>query len=304
MIFLKLTTFFNNKGEKRAGWVENNRIYDCYETSNGDLPDNVLEFIKNHERYLPKWQQLKGNGAGGFELNQVTLTAPLPNPPSVRDFIAFEEHMVNAGKRVGLPVAPEWYEIPVFYFSNHLAIRGHNEEIERPPFCHWLDYELEIACVIGKEGKNIQADEAEDYIFGYTILNDWSARDLQSKEMKVGLGPAKGKDFANSIGPYIVTKDELESYRMGERYDLNMTAKVNGKILSEGNFKNVYYTFGQMIERAAQGVTLYPGDIIGSGTVGKGCLLELGPDVQRWLEPGDTVELEIDAIGKLTNRVI
>jgi 2-keto-4-pentenoate hydratase/2-oxohepta-3-ene-1,7-dioic acid hydratase in catechol pathway len=304
MIFLKLTTFINKKGEKRAGWVENNRLYDLYETSNGDLPDNVLDFIKNHERYLPKWQQLKGNGVGGFELDQVTLTAPLPNPPSVRDFIAFEEHMVNAGKRVGLPVAPEWYEIPVFYFTNHLAIRGHNEEIERPPLCNWLDYELEIACVIGKEGKNIQADEARDYIFGYTILNDWSARDLQSKEMKVGLGPAKGKDFANSIGPYIVTKDELEPYRMGQRYDLNMTARVNGKILSEGNFKNVYYTFGQMIERASQGVTLYPGDIIGSGTVGKGCLLELGPDVHGWLEPGDTVELEIEAIGKLTNRVI
>ena len=301
---MKLTSFINPKGEKRAGWVENNLIYDLSESSNGVLPDNVLDFIKHQERYFPIWQQLKGDRAGGYDLEQVTLTAPLTNPPSVRDFIAFEEHMVNAGKRVGLPVAPEWYEIPVFYFTNHMAVRGPNEEIERPPHCKWLDFELEIACVIGKEGKNIKVDEAEDYIFGYTVLNDWSARDLQAKEMKVGLGPAKGKDFANSIGPYLVTKDELEPYRVGDRYDLTMTAKVNGKILSEGNSKRIYYTFGQMIERASQGVTLYPGDIIGSGTVGKGCLLELGPDVHRWLEPGDTVELEIEGIGKLANRII
>jgi 2-keto-4-pentenoate hydratase/2-oxohepta-3-ene-1,7-dioic acid hydratase in catechol pathway len=145
---------------------------------------------------------------------------------------------------------------------------------------------------------------AEDYIFGYTIFNDWSARDFQQKEMKVGLGPAKGKDFATSIGPVIVTKDELENYRVGKGFNLSMSAKVNGKLLSKGNAKDMYYSFGQMIERASAGVTLYPGDIIGSGTVGTGCLLELGQEVHRWLEPGDTVELEIEGIGQLRNLII
>lgn len=139
--------------------------------------------------------------------------------------------------------------------------------------------------------------------FGYTILNDWSARDLQAKEMKVGLGPAKGKDFTTTIGPYIVTKDELEPYKLGDRYNLDMVARVNGAQLSKGNFKDIHYTFGDMIERASDGVTLYPGDIIGSGTVGTGCILELGTE-GKWLEPGDTVELEITGIGKLKNIVV
>jgi 2-keto-4-pentenoate hydratase/2-oxohepta-3-ene-1,7-dioic acid hydratase in catechol pathway len=301
MILLKLITFINQEGKKKAGWVEGNNVFDLHEVSNGELPDNVLDLIKGYERYLPKLQKLEGKST---PLDEINLTTPLPNPPSVRDFIAFEEHMLNAGKRVGLPPVPEWYEIPVFYFTNHLALRGPNDKVERPPSCKLLDYELEMACVIGKEGKNIKAEEAEEYIFGYTILNDWSARDLQSKEMKVGLGPAKGKDFANSIGPYIVTKDELEAYRIGDRFDLSMTASVNGKMLSEGNFKDIYYSFGQMIERASEGVTLYPGEVIGSGTVGRGCLLELGPEIHRWLEPGDMVELEVEGLGKLRNTVV
>ena len=199
---------------------------------------------------------------------------------------------------------PEWYEIPVFYFSNHLAIKGPEDKISMPVESKMLDYELEVACVIGKQGKNIRADEAEEYIFGYCILNDWSARDCQRQEMKVGLGPAKGKDFATSIGPWILTKDELENLKSGKGFDMTMKAKVNGVLLSKGNMKDIYYSFGEMLERASAGVTLYPGEIIGSGTVGTGCILEHGTEVHRWLQPGDEVVFEIDRLGVLRNWII
>lgn len=301
---MKFITFINAKGRQKAGWIKDENVYDMNLVSNGELPDNLLELIKNYSGYLPVLKSLEDNAEPSAQLNEVTLTAPLPNPPSVRDFMAFELHVLNARKLTGRKVPEEWYEIPAFYFTNHLVLSGHNEKIERPPGCFALDYELELGCIVGKEGKNIKAEEAEDYILGYTIFNDWSARDLQQKEMKIGLGPAKGKDFATTIGPVIVTKDELEKYRSGRGFDLTMTAKVNGELLSKGNAKDLYYSFGQMIERASAGVTLYPGDILGSGTVGTGCLLELGPEVHRWLEPGDSVELEITGIGKLKNQII
>jgi 2-keto-4-pentenoate hydratase/2-oxohepta-3-ene-1,7-dioic acid hydratase in catechol pathway len=199
---------------------------------------------------------------------------------------------------------PEWYKFPVFYFSNHLAIKGDGEEIIKPRKSDCLDYELEIACIIGKEGRNITKEGADEYIFGYCILNDWSARDLQQEEIKVGLGPAKGKDFSTSIGPWIVTKDELEPFRQGKGFNLSMRTRVNGILLSEGNMKDIFYSFAEMIARASEGVTLYPGEIIGSGTVGTGCILELGQAVHRWLEPGDRVEMEIDKLGVLKNRII
>lgn len=302
MIFV---TFIDHQGKQKAGWIRENMVYDMHQAGRGDLPDNMLDFIRGGSANLEKAKELERQELppAGL-LNEVVLKAPIPNPPSVRDFMAFEEHLVNAGKQTGLTVAREWYEIPAFYFSNHLVISGTDEQVERPPKCLALDYELEIACVIGKEGKDIKAEDADEYIFGYTIFNDWSARDLQMKEMKIGLGPAKGKDFATSIGPYIVTKDDLEEYRERDRYNLNMTAKVNGEVLSRGNAKNMYYSFGQMIERASAGVKLYPGDVIGSGTVGTGCILELGTEVHRWLEPGDEIELEITGLGSLRNTII
>ncbi|MGP4072890.1 fumarylacetoacetate hydrolase family protein [Piscibacillus sp. B03] len=293
---MKFVTFQDPKGNTQYGITDDLHVYPLGE----EFPRTMLEFIQNHNQYM---SQLNISELDKTHLlKEVNLLAPLPNPPSIRDFMAFEEHIVNAAKQIGIEVAEAWYEIPAFYFTNHLVVSGHQDHVERPPKCMALDYELEMACVIGKEGKNIKASEAEDYIFGYTILNDWSARDLQAKEMKVGLGPAKGKDFATSIGPYIVTKDELEPYKLGDRYDLDMVARVNGTQLSKGNFKDIHYTFGDMIERASDGVTLYPGDIIGSGTVGTGCILELGEE-GKWLEIGDTVELEITGLGKLENRV-
>jgi 2-keto-4-pentenoate hydratase/2-oxohepta-3-ene-1,7-dioic acid hydratase in catechol pathway len=305
---MKFITFMKKDGTVRAGWIDSsNMAVDMHEASNGTLPDNMLAFIENHAAFMEYIQENKGlieTGNGSYPLKEVTLNAPLPNPKSVRDFYAFEQHVKTARENRGLEMIPEWYEIPVFYFTNHLAIKGPEDEIIRPQACEWLDYELEIACVIGKEGRNIKTKDAEQHIFGFFIMNDWSARDLQRHEMKVGLGPAKGKDFATSFGPYLVTKDELETLKSEKGYNLQMTARVNGRELSSGNVKDLYYSFGEMIERASAGTTLYPGEVIGSGTVGTGCILELGTDVHRWLEPGDEVELEIEGLGVLKNKII
>ncbi|WP_413785392.1 fumarylacetoacetate hydrolase family protein [Cytobacillus sp. IB215316] len=301
---MKYVTFKTEAGIERAGWLHEEKIVDMHAISGGKLPHNLLHFIENYDSYINLLNNVHLCNDAIYALEEVNICAPLPKPPSVRDFYAFEDHVKTARSRRGLQVIPEWYEMPVFYFSNHQAITGPDELIKKPKNCNRLDYELEIACVIGKQGTNISRIEAEDYIFGYTIMNDWSARDIQAKEMKVGLGPAKGKDFATSIGPYIVTKDELEKYKIGDLYDLQMVAKVNGSTTSVGNFNTIYYSFAQMIERASKDVTLYPGDIIGSGTVGTGCILELGPEKQRWLEPGDLVELEITGLGILKNTIV
>lgn len=304
---MKFLTFQKKDGSIRAGWLRNQQfVVDMHEASKGILPKSMLHFIENQAffmSYIESNPSLNESDRGVYRLEDVILKAPLPNPKSVRDFYAFEDHVKTARQNRGLDMIPEWYEMPVFYFSNHLAIKGPEEIIPRPKGCFWLDYELEIACVIGKEGRNIKASEADEYIFGYCVMNDWSARDIQRKEMKVGLGPAKGKDFATSIGPYIVTKDELCDHRVEDKYDLLMTAKVNGHLLSEGNMNELYFSFAEMIERASNGTTLYPGEIIGSGTVGSGCILELGTDVHRWLEPGDEVELEIAGLGVLKNKI-
>lgn len=301
---MRFVTFLKKDGVSRAGWMlGDDHVVDMYESSKGKLPSDMLSFLEKHEQYLGIISSLSEPLDGVYALEEVELLAPLTNPRSFRDFYGFEKHVKTARQNRGLDMIPEWYEIPVFYFSNHMAMKGPNQVITRPSKCEWLDYELEIACVIGKEGTNIKACEAEDYIFGYCILNDWSARDLQRQEMKVGLGPAKGKDFATSIGPVIISKDEIDAFRALKGYDLVMTAKVNGELLSKGNFKDIHYSFVEMIERASDGVTLYPGEIIGSGTVGSGCILELGTEVHRWLEPGDEVELEITGLGVLKNRI-
>jgi fumarylacetoacetate (FAA) hydrolase len=221
-----------------------------------------------------------------YALDDVRLLAPVLHPPSVRDFYAFEQHVARARElRSAGPVPPEWYEIPVFYFSNPAAIYGPDEEIPYPEGTEELDYELEVAAVIGAEGR----------IGGFTIMNDWSARDLQRLEMKVGLGPSKGKDFATSLGPVLVTPDEFDG-RSGE-----MVARVNGDERSRGDLSDMYHSWESIVEHAARNTQLRPGDVLGSGTVGSGCLLEAGDG--RWLEPGDVVELEVAGIGVLRSRV-
>jgi 2-keto-4-pentenoate hydratase/2-oxohepta-3-ene-1,7-dioic acid hydratase in catechol pathway len=241
----------------------------------------------------------------GTSFSQVELRSPIVKPTSIRDFYAFEQHVKTANENRGREVPKQWYEIPVFYFTNHTAIFGPGDVIPYPVGSEKLDYELEVAAVIGKEGKDIKLEEAEDYIFGYMIYNDWSARDIQAQEMAVGLGPAKGKDFAQSFGPYLVTPDELKDRHTGRPgvYDLEMIARVNGKETSRGNWKDIHWSFGEMLARASAGVTLYPGDVIGSGTVGTGCLLEITKGQGPYLQSGDVVELEIERLGVLRNTV-
>ena len=226
----------------------------------------------------------------------VRLMAPLPRPRTIRDFYAFEAHVRNARARRGLGMIEEWYRFPVFYFSNPNAVFGPGDEVPGPADTRMLDFELEVAAVLGRSGRNIRAEEAGEYIAGYMIMNDWSARDLQREEMKVGLGPAKGKDFATSLGPWLVTPDELPS-----DLSLTMTARINGREVSRGNLGDLHFSFGQMLERASRDCTLYPGEVIGSGTVGTGCLLET--EAVPWLQPGDLVELEVEGLGLLRNTV-
>jgi fumarylacetoacetate (FAA) hydrolase len=243
--------------------------------------------------------------APAFHLaTQVTLHPPVSRPGAFRDFYGFEAHVKNARARRGLPVPSEWYEFPAFYFSNPGAFIGDGAAMKKPAWTEALDYELEIACVIGVHARDVAPDRWRSVVAGFTILNDWSARDVQRREMAIGLGPAKGKDFATSLGPALVTLDELEPSRRGDHYDLAMEARVDGATLSRGNVKDLHYTFGQMIARASQDVYLFPGDVIGSGTVGTGCLLELGPEAHPWLQPGDEVALEIERLGTLTNTVV
>jgi fumarylacetoacetate (FAA) hydrolase len=303
----------------RGGVVVNEQIYnlqhfcDWAQTQHGvrfkNLPHTIQDFVEldraARQALADLAPQLPNANLEYHALSDVALRAPLELPPSVRDFYAFEQHVKTARANRGQSVQPEWYQVPVFYFTNHRAIYSPEDYVPVPRDCKALDFELEMACVIGKAGRDITAASASEYIAGYFIMNDWSARDLQAVEMTVGLGPAKGKDFATSFGPFLMTPEELEPRRLEgkELFDLTMTARLNGKEVSRGNFKDINYTFPQMIERASANVWLMPGDVIGSGTVGTGCLLEHGDKRERWLQTGDVVELEIDLLGVLRNTI-
>ena len=234
------------------------------------------------------------------------MRKPIPRVASVRDFYAFEQHVATCRRARGLEMPREWYEVPVFYFSNPAGVIGHDEDVAAPTGCQMLDYELELACVIGKICRDVPADyRAWEYVAGFTVMNDWSARDLQRLEMAVGLGPSKGKDFATSLGPELVSFDELADHYRDGRLHLEMTAGVNGRVLSRGNSGTMYWTWPQLIAHASRDTVLVPGDVLGSGTVGTGCILELTPEIAGgWLKPGDVVELTIEGIGTLRNRVV
>jgi fumarylacetoacetate (FAA) hydrolase len=230
---------------------------------------------------------------------------PILQPPSLRDFYAFEQHVGTMWKRRGGEIPEAWYRLPVFYFSNVSELRGPGDPVWRPAASNELDYELEVAALIDTPATNLPSERGEEAIGGYLVLNDWSARDLQREETTVRLGPAKGKDFASSIGPWLVTPDELADARRGKGYDLAMTAAVNGDELSRGNWASIQFSFGEMVARAGADVRLRPGDLLGSGTVGTGCLLEIRDEkLKRWLEPGDTVSLTVERLGTLTSPVV
>jgi fumarylacetoacetate (FAA) hydrolase len=232
------------------------------------------------------------------------LLAPVPRPGALRDFYGFERHVATAYRARGRDVPRAWYEVPVFFFVHAGSVHGPDEPVRRPEATRELDFELEVACVIGMGGRDIPVERAWEHVAGLTILNDWSARDVQRQEMSVGLGPAKAKDFASSLGPYLVTLDELADRLEEDRHDLWMVARIDGEEVSRGNLKDLFWTFPRMIARASEGVDLVPGDVIGSGTVGSGCILELGPEVVPWLEPGNEVELEVERLGRLRTMIV
>jgi fumarylacetoacetate (FAA) hydrolase len=295
-----------------------NKILDFYALEANSKHQNMVEFIRAQNETLPWAKAMLAKAKAGLvptdaltlELDTL-LTAPVPEPISCRDSYAFRQHVESARRGRGLPMIPEFDDFPVFYFTNHLAITGPGEIFVREKALERLDFELEVAIVIGKEGRNISAANADEHIFGYMIMNDWSARALQAEEMKMNLGPAKGKDFATSLGPYLVTRDELKAKlipsKNGERYDLRMRAFHNQKQVSDGNLKDMNWSFGQILERASYGVTLRPGEVIGSGTVGTGCYMELNLTTQKdhpvWLKPGDEFALEVDELGRLENTI-
>jgi fumarylacetoacetate (FAA) hydrolase len=285
--------------------------------------DSVLGFVEREPLVRPLAAEalaahgrgeLPAKGASGaiaMAASEVTLLAPIPRPPSMRDGYAFRQHVETARRNRGLDMIPEFDQFPVFYFTNHQAVIGPGPLRVRPRHLERLDFELEAAIVIGREGRDLSAATADEHIFGMTIMNDFSARALQMQEMLMSLGPAKGKDFATGLGPFLVTMDELADKTtktpVGNKFDLGMRAFVNGEQLSKGNVNEMTWTFAQILERASYGVSLYPGDVIGSGTCGTGCFLELnGSKITKdqWLRPGDVVALEIDRLGRLENTVV
>ncbi len=283
----------------------------------------VLGFVENANEARPAADEIVQRfGAGKAPLafegqplvraaKDVSLRSPIPRPPSMRDGYAFRQHVETARRNRGLEMIPEFDQFPVFYFTNHQAVIGPGELRAQRLHLDRLDFELEAAIVVGQRGRNVKAAQADALIFGFTIMNDFSARALQMEEMKLSLGPAKGKDFATALGPWLVTTDELASHAtptpQGTKWELAMRAFVNGTQMSQGNVADMTWTFAQILERASYGATLYPGDVIGSGTCGTGCFLELnGSKItnNQWLRPGDVVALEIDGLGRLENKVV
>ncbi|MGV3525287.1 MAG: fumarylacetoacetate hydrolase family protein [Candidatus Sericytochromatia bacterium] len=304
---MRLVTFRPGAGRPRAGLVTTRGIADLAQVAYQlfpaveALPDDLLVLLQREgglDQVAELYATLEKSNAQGLEfwpVEEVQLCAPILRPGALLDFYTFEQHVSTCRAKRGLGVVPEWYRYPVYYNGNPRAVIGDGEAVPFPPGESKRDYELELAVVIGKKGRDISEAEADSYIAGYTVMNDWSARSLQAQIMAVGLGPAKAKDFATSLGPCLVTPDSI-----GDPRNLTMLARVNGEEWSRGNSGSSHYTFAQMIAFASEGVTLYPGDVIGSGTVGTGCGLEL----DRFLQPGDEVELEIENIGVLRNTVI
>ncbi|PIQ28878.1 fumarylacetoacetase [bacterium (Candidatus Blackallbacteria) CG17_big_fil_post_rev_8_21_14_2_50_48_46] len=299
---MKLLSFQVKKSLPRAGLLTRHGVVDLAAASQQfltqALPDQVLQVLRQdpglvQTQHLADWIESQDSFLA-LALENVSLCPPVLFPGAMLDFYTFEQHVATCRAKRGLEVVPEWYQYPVYYNGNPRALVGHGVDVFFPKAETKRDYELELAIIIGKEGRDIPRESAHEYIAGYTILNDWSARAIQAEVMKVGLGPAKGKDFASSLGPWLVTPDEI-----GDPRDLTMVARVNGEEWSRGNSGSSYYRFEEMIAFASEGVTLYPGDLLGSGTVGTGCGLELG----KFLQPGDWVELEIEKIGTLANRV-
>lgn len=321
---MKLITYLNDEQEQ-LGVLENGMIYPM-DQLHPDLPSSMNLFLNFWDDYIPlataglkAIQNGRLNTVSTIPANQVSLMAPVPFPSSCRDGYAFRQHVEAARRNRGVDMIPQFDEYPIFYFTNHHSIQGPGPVRCMPDHFQKLDFELEVAIVICRHGRNIRAEVADQYIGGLMIMNDMSARTLQMEEMLLNLGPAKGKDFSTVIGPWLVTLDELEHFEIpakqghvGKSWNLRMQCRVNGKQVSDGNVGDMDWTFAEIIERASYGVDLYPGDVIGSGTVGTGCFLELNGTGKRndsayqeqWLQEGDEVVLEVDGLGTLSNTIV
>ncbi len=298
--------------------LESGRVLDFAKVEPRLSGVTMLDVLQEPDVHMPHIRALLSMeaelpGAALHDPRRVELQAPLPKPVSLRDGYAFRQHVETARRNRGLGMIPEFDQFPVFYFSNHLTVIGPGELRVGRRRLEQLDFELEAFCVIGKKVTNPSLEEADDAIFGYGVMNDFSARALQAEEMKLNLGPAKGKDFATALGPWLVTKDELEAEgrlvktTRGNVIEAAMTAEVNGLEVSRGDLAQMNWTFAQIVQRAADGVELVPGEVIGSGTVGTGCFLELnGSKVtqNQWLKPGDSISLTIDSLGTLTHHIV
>ena len=321
---MKLVSYIKEEHEQ-LGVLINNMVYDM-DVLHPDLPNTMNMFLTYWEDAFPVAQagelMLKEGtrtSKRAMPVDSLQLISPVPFPSSCRDGYAFRQHVAAARRNRKAEMIPEFDQYPVFYFTNHHSIQGPGDVQCMPDHLEKLDFELEAAIVICKYGRNIKAEEADEYIGGLMIMNDLSARKLQGEEMLLNLGPAKGKDFATAVGPWLVTLDELQQFEVaakenhtGKNWNLTMKCAVNGAQVSEGKLSDMDWTFAELIERASYGVNLYPGDIIGSGTVGTGCFLELNgtgrlndPDyAEQWLQVNDVVEMEIDGLGKLSNTIV
>jgi fumarylacetoacetate (FAA) hydrolase len=317
---MKLVSYLK-AGEIQLGAIVHEGLYNL-QSVNENLPKNIIDFFQSSNELIQQTEKqlskIADKSLSIAPVKDFTLLAPVPRPTSCRDGYAFRQHVESARRNRGVEMIKEFDQYPIFYFTNHNAVQGPGDVYCMPDHFQQLDFELEVAIVIGKEGRNIKAKDADAYIAGFTIMNDLSARKLQMEEMLLNLGPAKGKDFSTVIGPWLVTPDELSTYlvpakqgHVGNNYNLSMKCWVNDKLVSEGNVKDMDWTFAEIIERCSYGVTIFPGDVIGSGTVGTGCFLELNgtgklhnPNYEpQWLQANDTVKMTIDGLGTLVNTI-
>ncbi len=320
---MKFVTY-KNQHATEVGIIVNNQIYPLNQINN-QIPSKMSDMLLDWDNQLLHSKEVETQILSGQHselataLESADLLAPVPNPTSCRDGYAFRQHVAAARRNRGVPMIAEFDQYPIFYFTNHNAIMGPGAIPCMPDHFQKLDFELEVAVVLGKRGRNVKAENADDYIAGFMIMNDMSARTLQMEEMLLNLGPAKGKDFSTVIGPWLVTPDELEAYKVpakpghvGHSYDLKMSCHVNGIQVSAGSVGDMDWTFAEIIERCAYGADIFPGDVIGSGTVGTGCFLELNgtgllndPNFKpQWLQAGDIVTMDITGLGHLSNTIV
>ena len=320
---MKLVSYLTN-GHDQLAFLVDGLLFDC-DLLHPELPNSMSMFLQYWDDNYPLAQKVDASIKDGrvskdrgIAISDVAMLAPVPFPTSCRDGYAFRQHVATARRNRSLPMIEAFDEFPIFYFTNHHSVQGPGDIVCMPDHFEKLDFELEAAIVVCKQGKNISADEADNYIGGLMIMNDMSARVLQMEEMQLNLGPAKGKDFSTVIGPCLVTLDELEGFEtapkdnhIGKAWNLQMTCKVNGIEVSRGNLADMNWTFAEILERCAYGTNIYPGDVIGSGTVGTGCFLELNGTgklnnstyQEQWLQPNDVVEMTIEGIGILVNNI-